>query len=119
MSIERVAVLGGGLMGSGIAKSLGHAVERGKVSEDEAAAIHARIDYTAELPDVAEADLLLQPGAGDESGRGRRRPRHLRGDRGHRPRSRRSDREARGFYEYAKSPPPPDPRALARARPSG
>ncbi|MBS1864264.1 MAG: 3-hydroxybutyryl-CoA dehydrogenase [Actinobacteria bacterium] len=88
MAIERVAVLGGGLMGSGIAESvaraglsvivrdvdgtaigaaheriatsLGHAVERGKVSEAEAAEIHARIDYTAELHEIVEADLVVE-----------------------------------------------------------
>jgi 3-hydroxybutyryl-CoA dehydrogenase len=88
MSIEKVAVLGGGLMGSGIAESvaraglpvvvrdidgaaigaahkristsLGHAVERGKVSEDEAAEIHGRIDYTAELQGIADADLVIE-----------------------------------------------------------
>jgi len=88
MSIEKVAILGGGLMGSGIAESvaraglpvvvrdidaaaidaahkridisLGHAVERGKVSEDEAAEIHGRIDYTAELQDIADADLVIE-----------------------------------------------------------
>jgi 3-hydroxybutyryl-CoA dehydrogenase len=88
MSIEKVAVLGGGLMGSGIAESvaraglpvvvrdvdgaaigaahkrisasLGHAVARGKVSEDEAAEIHGRIDYTAELQGIADADLVIE-----------------------------------------------------------
>jgi 3-hydroxybutyryl-CoA dehydrogenase len=88
MSIEKVAVLGGGLMGSGIAESvaraglpvvvrdvdaaaidgahrrirtsLGHAVERGKVSEAEAADIHARIDYNADLTAIADADLVIE-----------------------------------------------------------
>ena len=88
MAIERVAVLGGGLMGSGIAesvaraglsvvvrdidgaaigaahkrinKSLGHAVERGKVSESEAAEIHGRIDYTDELREISGADLVVE-----------------------------------------------------------
>jgi len=88
MSIEKVAILGGGLMGSGIAESvaraglpvvvrdidaaaidaahkridisLGHAVERGKVSEDEAAEIQGRIDYTAEPQDIADADLVIE-----------------------------------------------------------
>ena len=88
MSIAKVAVLGGGLMGSGIAESaaraglpvvvrdvdgaaigaahkrisasLGHAVARGKVSDDEAAAIHGRIDYTAELQGIADADLVIE-----------------------------------------------------------
>jgi 3-hydroxybutyryl-CoA dehydrogenase len=88
MSIEKVAVLGGGLMGSGIAesvaraglpvivrdvdaaaidgayrriqKSLGHAVERGKVSESDAAEIHGRIDYTDDLAVIADADLVIE-----------------------------------------------------------
>jgi 3-hydroxybutyryl-CoA dehydrogenase len=88
MSIERVAVLGGGLMGSGIAESvaraglhvvvrdvdgtaigaahkrisdsLGHAVERGKVSEAEAADVHGRIDYSDELQAIAGADLVIE-----------------------------------------------------------
>ncbi len=88
MGIERVAVLGGGLMGSGIAESiaraglpvivrdvdgaaigaahkrisssLGHAVERGKVTEAEAADIHGRIDYTAELQEIAGVDLVIE-----------------------------------------------------------
>jgi len=88
MSIEKVAVLGGGLMGSGIAESvaraglpvvvrdidgaaigaahkriatsLDHAVARGKVSESEAADIHGRIDYTDELHGIADADLVIE-----------------------------------------------------------
>jgi 3-hydroxybutyryl-CoA dehydrogenase len=83
-----VAILGGGLMGSGIAESvaraglpvtvrdvdataigaakhrietsLGHAVERGKVGEDEAGEIHGRIAYTAELGEIAAADLVIE-----------------------------------------------------------
>jgi 3-hydroxybutyryl-CoA dehydrogenase len=88
MSIEKVAVLGGGLMGSGIAESvaraglpvivrdidaaaidgahrridtsLAHAVERGKVSEADAAEIHGRIDYTDDLATIADADLVIE-----------------------------------------------------------
>jgi 3-hydroxybutyryl-CoA dehydrogenase len=88
MSIEKVAVLGGGLMGSGIAestavaglsvivrdidataiggarrrieKSLGAAVERGKVDEAAAAEILNRIAYTDELEDIADADLVVE-----------------------------------------------------------
>jgi 3-hydroxybutyryl-CoA dehydrogenase len=88
MSIEKVAVLGGGLMGSGIAesvavaglsvivrdiddtaiggarrrieKSLGAAVERGKVDEGAAAEILNRISYTDELEDIADADLVVE-----------------------------------------------------------
>jgi 3-hydroxybutyryl-CoA dehydrogenase len=88
MSIEKVAILGGGLMGSGIAesvavaglsvivrdiddtaiggarrrieKSLGGAVERGKVDEGAAAEILNRIAYTTELDDIAGADLVIE-----------------------------------------------------------
>jgi 3-hydroxybutyryl-CoA dehydrogenase len=88
MSIEKVAVLGGGLMGSGIAesvavaglsvivrdidataiggarrrieKSLGAAVERGKVDEGAAAEILNRISYTDELDDIADVDLVAE-----------------------------------------------------------
>ncbi len=88
MSIDRVAVLGGGLMGSGIAesvaraglpvtvrdvdataveaargrieKSLGRAVEGGKVGEDEAAEILNRIAYTDRLEELAGADLVVE-----------------------------------------------------------
>jgi len=88
MSIEKVAVLGGGLMGSGIAesvaraglsatvrdideaavggarkrieKSLGAAVERGKVDEAAAAETLNRIAYTTELGDIADADLVIE-----------------------------------------------------------
>jgi 3-hydroxybutyryl-CoA dehydrogenase len=88
MGIEKVAVLGGGLMGSGIAesvaraglsatvrdiddaavggarrrieKSLGAAVDRGKVDEAAAAETLNRITYTTELADIADADLLIE-----------------------------------------------------------
>jgi len=88
MSIEKVAVLGGGLMGSGIAesvavaglsvivrdvddtaiggarrrieKSLGQAVERGKVDEEAAAGALNRIAYTDELDDIAGVDLVIE-----------------------------------------------------------
>jgi 3-hydroxybutyryl-CoA dehydrogenase len=88
MSIEKVAILGGGLMGSGIAestavaglpvivrdldevaidgarrrieKSLGGAVKRGKVDEALAAEILNRISYTTELEDIADADLVVE-----------------------------------------------------------
>jgi 3-hydroxybutyryl-CoA dehydrogenase len=88
MAIERVAVLGGGLMGSGIAEvsaaaglsvavreidervlaavqgriesSLARAVRRGKL--DEAAAVEAqgRIQLTTHLHDLADADLVVE-----------------------------------------------------------
>ena len=88
MGIEKVAILGGGLMGSGIAesvavaglsvivrdiddtaiggarrrieKSLGAAVERGKVDEGAAAEILNRIAYTTELEDIADVDLVVE-----------------------------------------------------------
>jgi 3-hydroxybutyryl-CoA dehydrogenase len=88
MSIEKVAILGGGLMGSGIAESvaraglpvivrdidaaaidgarrrihtsLGHAVDRGKVSEADAAEVHGRIDYTDDLGTIADVDLVIE-----------------------------------------------------------
>jgi 3-hydroxybutyryl-CoA dehydrogenase len=88
MSIERVAVLGGGLMGSGIAevtaahglpvvlreideealeaargrieKSLARAVKSGKATEDAAAATLERIDFTVHLHDLADADLVVE-----------------------------------------------------------
>jgi 3-hydroxybutyryl-CoA dehydrogenase len=88
MGIEKVAILGGGLMGSGIAesvarsglaatvrdiddaavggarrrieKSLGAAVDRGKVDEAAAAETLNRIAYTTELADIADADLVIE-----------------------------------------------------------
>jgi 3-hydroxybutyryl-CoA dehydrogenase len=88
MTIERVAVLGGGLMGSGIAESaaaagfpvvvrevhdeavggarsrieasVGHAVERGKLDEAHRDAILARVELTTDLDDLADADLLIE-----------------------------------------------------------
>jgi 3-hydroxybutyryl-CoA dehydrogenase len=88
MSIDKVAVLGGGLMGSGIAestavaglsvivrdvddlaiggarhrieKSLGGAVERGKVDEALAAEILNRISYTTEMAEIGDADLVIE-----------------------------------------------------------
>jgi 3-hydroxybutyryl-CoA dehydrogenase len=88
MSIERVAVLGGGLMGSGIAEvasaaglsvvvrevdegasaaasarvqqSLGRAVSRGKVSEETAEAALERIAFTVHLHELADVDLVVE-----------------------------------------------------------
>ncbi|HEV7562162.1 MAG TPA: 3-hydroxybutyryl-CoA dehydrogenase [Solirubrobacterales bacterium] len=88
MTIEKVAVLGGGLMGSGIAEavavagvpvvvrdvdavavgavekrigtSLERARSRGKIDDDAAAAIRGRIELTTELDDVAGADLVIE-----------------------------------------------------------
>lgn len=88
MAIERVAVLGGGLMGSGIAEaaaaaglpvivrdvdeaaieaagrridqSLHHATARGKIDAEGAAEIRERVILTTELADLAEADLVVE-----------------------------------------------------------
>jgi 3-hydroxybutyryl-CoA dehydrogenase len=88
MSIEAVAILGGGLMGSGIAESaaraglpvvirdidqtavdgarrriegsLGHARERGKIDDAEYEEILGRITFTDRLEDVAAADLVVE-----------------------------------------------------------
>jgi 3-hydroxybutyryl-CoA dehydrogenase len=88
MAIERVAVLGGGLMGSGIAEvtaaagldvvvrevtdetiaaargrietSLARAVKRGKVSEDEAGATLGRIEFATDVHDLDGADLVIE-----------------------------------------------------------
>jgi 3-hydroxybutyryl-CoA dehydrogenase len=88
MGIDEVAVLGGGLMGSGIAESVAraglpvvvrdidaaaigaarrrietsvsHAIERGKVGEAEAAEILNRITYSDRLEDIAAADLVVE-----------------------------------------------------------
>ena len=88
MTIERVAILGGGLMGSGIAESvaraglpvvvrdvdrtavgaarkridssLEHAEERGKVDAAEAERIRGAIDLTTELEEIADADLVIE-----------------------------------------------------------
>jgi 3-hydroxybutyryl-CoA dehydrogenase len=88
MSIERVAILGGGLMGSGIAESvaragvpvtvrdvddvavdavrkrlessLKRAVTGGKIEAEEAEAIRDRIELTTELDDIATADLVIE-----------------------------------------------------------
>jgi len=88
MSIEKVAVLGGGLMGSGIAEavaaaglqvivrdidevaldgvrkrlgaSLQHASARGKLDAEAAEAIRERIQMTTDLADLADADLVIE-----------------------------------------------------------
>jgi 3-hydroxybutyryl-CoA dehydrogenase len=88
MNIQRVAVLGGGLMGSGIAESvavagfdvtvreidgnaldqlrkrldtsLKRATERGKLDEAAARDVRDRIRYTTELADLGDADLLIE-----------------------------------------------------------
>ena len=86
--VERVAILGGGLMGSGIAESvaragipvivrdvdrtavgaarqrldtsLAHAEERGKVDAAGAERIRAAIQLTTELAEIADADLVIE-----------------------------------------------------------
>ena len=88
MGIDRVAVLGGGLMGSGIAESvaragvpvvvrdvdtaaieaargriegsLGHARERGKIDGAGYEEILGRIAFTDQLADIAGADLVVE-----------------------------------------------------------
>jgi 3-hydroxybutyryl-CoA dehydrogenase len=87
-AVERVAVLGGGLMGSGIAEavasaglpvtvrdvdeaavagvrhridsSLKRGVAGGKLDAEAAAAVGARIELTTELDDIAGADLVIE-----------------------------------------------------------
>lgn len=88
MAVERVAILGGGLMGSGIAESIARAevpvivrdvdavavdaarrriegslrraVAGGKLDEDGRDAVLERIEFTSELGDVAAADLVIE-----------------------------------------------------------
>lgn len=88
MTIERVGVLGGGLMGSGIAESVaaagfpvavrevdgqaveaargrveasvGRAVERGKLDDAGCEAILARIELTTDVDRLADADLVIE-----------------------------------------------------------
>ncbi len=87
-AIEKVGVLGAGLMGHGIAqvaarsgyqvvlrevdeqalqrgvgkieKQLARAVEKGKSSQDEADAVRARINGTVEYGDLADCDLVIE-----------------------------------------------------------
>jgi 3-hydroxybutyryl-CoA dehydrogenase len=86
--VERVAILGGGLMGSGIGESvavaglpvvirdideaslerararidqsLNHAVRRGKLDEQAVKEVRARIELTTELEPAAAADLVIE-----------------------------------------------------------
>jgi 3-hydroxybutyryl-CoA dehydrogenase len=88
MSIERVGIIGSGIMGAGMAEvvaaagytvilrsrrrdsadamlaglgtSLGKQVEKGKRTQDEADAIAARVSATAHLGDLVDADLVLE-----------------------------------------------------------
>jgi 3-hydroxybutyryl-CoA dehydrogenase len=88
MSVQRVGVVGCGLMGAGIAessaragystvvrevddgllaagrarleRSMSTAVERGKLPADEAAAARDRLSYVTDLADLAECDLVIE-----------------------------------------------------------
>lgn len=88
MTIETVGIVGSGIMGSGIAevaaksgynvilrsrqqssadamvtsleKSLARQVERGRIEQDEADAVRARVSATAELSDLKDADLVIE-----------------------------------------------------------
>ena len=88
MTINKVGVIGSGIMGSGIAevaatagctvvlrsrsqasadgmlkgleKSLAKQVERGKKSQEDADAIRARVSATTALADLADADLIIE-----------------------------------------------------------
>jgi 3-hydroxybutyryl-CoA dehydrogenase len=88
MSIERVGIIGSGIMGSGVAevaaaagytvvlrsrradsaeamlaglaKSLGKQVEKGKRTQEEADAISSRVSATTHLGDLVDADLVLE-----------------------------------------------------------
>jgi 3-hydroxybutyryl-CoA dehydrogenase len=92
--VKRVAVIGCGVMGSGIAEvcargglevtvlettpelveagrrrietSMLHAVERGRLREDERAAAESRIAATTVLDELAQADLVLEAATEDE-----------------------------------------------------
>jgi 3-hydroxybutyryl-CoA dehydrogenase len=93
-AISEIAVVGAGFMGSGIAesaaragldvhlyepeegplehsrellsKSVAHAVERGKLTEDEAAALTGRVSYTTELETITPAGLVIEAVVEDE-----------------------------------------------------
>ena len=92
--VQRIGVVGGGFMGSGIAESaaragvavaiyepeaaplehsrtsiegsVARAVQRGKLSEDEAGALVARIDWSTDLDALAEAELVVEAIVEDE-----------------------------------------------------
>ncbi len=93
-AVERIGVVGGGFMGSGIAESaaragvavaiyepetaplehsrssiaasVARAVQRGKLSEDDASALVARIDWSTDLDALAEAELVVEAIVEDE-----------------------------------------------------
>src|ERR1019366_4654853 len=54
--IEKVGVLGAGLMGHGIAR----AAEKGKMDETEAGEVRARIQGTVHYRDLADCDLVIE-----------------------------------------------------------
>ena len=88
MAVERVGIVGSGIMGSGVAevaaragmsvvlrsrkqesadamvagleRSLATQVERGKLDESEASAVSARVRATADLEALAECDLIVE-----------------------------------------------------------
>jgi 3-hydroxybutyryl-CoA dehydrogenase len=88
MAVEKVGIVGSGIMGAGVAevaaragmtvvlrsrkqetadamvagleRSLAKQVERGKLDETEAAAVGARVSATADLEAVAECDLVVE-----------------------------------------------------------
>lgn len=95
MKIENIGIIGGGLMGSGIAEinaraglsvvivevddagitraegsissSLDRAESRGKISADEAQAVRGHIRYTTDLADLADRDLVIEAASEHES----------------------------------------------------
>src|SRR5919108_343618 len=88
MAVERIGIVGSGIMGSGVAevaakagvdvvlrsrkqetadamvtslaKSLAKQVERGKLADDEADAVKSRVSATADLDALADCDLVLE-----------------------------------------------------------
>lgn len=94
MAIERVGVIGGGLMGSGIAEvcaragssvivhevdatmaeaalgriqsSIGRAVERGKLTDDDANAVLGRISVSTDLEEQADRQLVVEAATENE-----------------------------------------------------
>lgn len=94
MTIERVGVIGGGLMGSGIAevcakagsdvvvhevdaetaeaalgrirRSIGKAVERGKLTEEESSTVLGRISVSTDLDEQADRQLVIEAATENE-----------------------------------------------------
>ena len=95
MNIEKIGIIGGGLMGSGIAEinaraglsvivieidstgianaqkridtSLDRAVSRAKISSEEADEIRNRIQYSTELSALADRDLVIEAASEHEN----------------------------------------------------